>query len=189
MKAAFYLGIRKPWYVGLANILIRIRLRTLITHCEIVFEPGDNVDDLLPKVSQEEDNGFPWCASSAAADTLPKWSKRRAGSRGGIRLKQINVNSVENGKPQWELIDLPGADARKTLQWFLDHEGALYDWQGIFGFVAWIIPEKKGRFRCDESCGEALGIENAATLTPPLLRDVLKWRYSAFTLSDNIMKQ
>lgn len=57
------------------------------------------------------------------------------------------------------------------------------------GFVAWIIPEKKGRFRCDESCGEALGIENAATLTPPLLRDVLKWRYSAFTLSDNIMKQ
>lgn len=84
---------------------------------------------------------------------------------------------------------MPGADARKTLQWFLDHEGALYDWQGIFGFVAWIIPEKKGRFRCDESCGEALGIENAATLTPPLLRDVLKWRYSAFTLSDNIMKQ
>ena len=42
---------------------------------------------------------------------------------------------------------------------------------------------------CDESCGEALGIENAATLTPSLLRDVLKWRYSAFTLSDNIMKQ
>ena len=48
MKLAFYIGTRSPWYIGLGNRLVRLRLRSQISHCELLFEPGDGVDDLMP---------------------------------------------------------------------------------------------------------------------------------------------
>lgn len=34
--------------MGLGNVLIRLRLRGPYSHSEIVFEPGDGVDHLMP---------------------------------------------------------------------------------------------------------------------------------------------
>ncbi len=39
------------------------------------------------------------------------------------------------------LLPLPG-DAQRAARWFLEHQGALYDWQLVLGFVAWAIPSE-----------------------------------------------
>lgn len=173
MKLAFYLGTRKPWYIGLGNVLIRLRLRSQISHCELVFEPGDGVDDLMPD-GQAMPNalGELWCASASATDLLPEWSPRRAGRRGGVRFKRINVRD----SAQWLLVDVPWADARAAALWFKDHQGALYDWQGIFGFIAWIVPDKAQRWTCHEACAAALGHPSPSRTDPAALCETLIWR-------------
>ena len=173
MKLAFYLGTRKPWYIGLGNVLIRLRLRSQISHCELVFEPGDGVDDLMPD-GQAMPNalGELWCASASATDPLPEWSPRRAGRRGGVRFKRINVQD----SAQWLLVDVPWADARAAALWFKKHQGALYDWQGVFGFIAWIVPDKAQRWTCHEACAAALGHPSPSRTDPAALCETLIWR-------------
>ena len=69
-----------------------------------VFEPGDGVDDLMPRDSSVEAaqpstrpdaSGALWCASSAAAEPIPLWSPRRAGRRGGVRFKRIILRAAK----------------------------------------------------------------------------------------------
>ena len=175
MKLALYIGTRQPWYIGLGNRLVRLRLRSPISHCELVFEPGDEVDDLMPDGTTAPDaSGALWCASSGATDPIPAWSKRRAGKAGGVRLKRIHL--ADSSK--WVLIDLPWANARAATRWFQEHEGALYDWQGIFGFVAWPIPNKTGRWACHAACAAALGFPEPNRLDPASLAAAAIWRNS-----------
>ncbi len=49
-------------------------------------------------------------------------------------------------------------DPVATAQWFKAHEGELYDWQLILGFISWAIPQKDQRWTCSEACAAALGI-------------------------------
>ena len=179
MKLAFYIGTRSPWYIGLGNRLVRLRLRSQISHCELLFEPGDGVDDLMPLDSIVETaqasaapdaSGAMWCASASASDVMPAWSPRRAGRRGGVRFKRINF-----GADHWRLINLPQADARRAAHWFSWHQGALYDWQGIFGFIAWPVPDKAGRWACHEACAAALGLPDPHRFDPASLAAVASW--------------
>lgn len=181
MKLAFYTGTRSGWR-GIGNWLTRIRLRSRISHCELVFEPGDGVDDLMPRdgvtmlpTAQPNALGEFWCASSAAAEPLPAWSVRRAGRSGGVRFKRIDVNDTS----KWILVDLPWMtpmDKRIAARWFRDHEGSLYDWQVVFGFLAWWLPEKGGRWTCHEACGAALDIPEPHRLDPVSLANAVGWR-------------
>ena len=172
MKLANYVGTRAPWYIGLGNLLVRLRLRSPISHCELVFEPGDDVRDLMPdKSTDPAKTGALWCASSGATDPIPAWSKRRAGKAGGVRMKRINLAA-----DRWELIDLPWADARAAAHWFRENEGALYDWQGIFGFIAWPIPNKTGRWACHAACAAALGLPEPNRFDPASLAAAARWR-------------
>ena len=82
MKLALYIGTRKPWYIGLGNRLVRLRLRSSVSHCELVFEPGDGVDDLMPDQSAAVKEGTYWFASSGATDPIPATSPRRIPSSG-----------------------------------------------------------------------------------------------------------
>lgn len=50
------------------------------------------------------------------------------------------------------------------------HEGSLYDWQLILGFLAWLIPHKKDRVMCSETCAEMLGFDDAWRFDPCVLR-------------------
>lgn len=181
MKLAFYLGTRKPWYIGLGNRLVRLRLRSQISHCELVFEPGDDVADLLPLDAPVETaqsstapdaSGALWCASSSASDQIPAWSPRRAGRRGGVRFKRINVRDPS----KWLLIDVPWADPRYAALWFKEHQGALYDWQGIVGFVAWPVPGRAERWSCHEACAAALGHPSPMRTDPAALAATVLWR-------------
>ena len=173
MKAAFFLGTRSPWYVGLGNRLVRLRLGSQISHCELVFEPGDGVDDLMPDGTCARTGDGLWCASSAAAEPIPPWSPRRAGSKGGVRFKRIHAEDPS----QWLLVDVPWADARAAAIWFKDHQGALYDWQGIFGFVAWPIPGRAQRWACHEAVAAALGHPAPARTDPAALCETLLWMH------------
>ena len=116
MKLASYHGTRAG-ILGLGNILIRLRLRGIYSHSEIVFEPGDGVDALMPDGTCEPDaDGALWCVSSTGLEHIPPWSPRRAGKRGGVRFKRIVI------KPDhWQLDDMPGAQAAAT--WAVLNEG------------------------------------------------------------------
>ncbi|GAB2472263.1 hypothetical protein GCM10027082_24730 [Comamonas humi] len=143
----------KPGMQGVANRLIRMRLRGPYSHSELVFEPGDGVGHLLPDGSEAQgDDGSLWCASSVAAEPLPAFSPRRAGHQGGVRFKRLALDPEH-----WDLVRLPGDPAAAAL-WFQQHAGALYDWQLIAGFVAWLIPGRSARWTCSEAVAAALGI-------------------------------
>lgn len=168
MKLASYVGIR-PMPMGLGNIAIQARLSGDVSHSEVVFEPGDGVDHLMPDGTCEPDaDGALWCASSVGLERMPAWSRRRPGRLGGLRLKRIKLDAQK-----WELDRAPG-DPLTAAQWVRNNEGRLYDWQLIFWFLLWIIPQKKSRSMCSEACAEMLGFPDAWRFDPCVLRAAVK---------------
>ena len=152
MLLASYKSTR-PGLQGLANRIIRLRLRGPYSHSEIVFQPGDPVGHLMPDGSCEPDvNGALWCASSVAAEALPAHSTRRAGRMGGVRFKRIAL-----APDHWDVQSMR-ADPVAAAQWFLTNQGALYDWQLIAGFLAWFVPGKADRWTCSEAGAAAAGL-------------------------------
>lgn len=132
MKLASYHGTRAG-LMGLGNMLIRLRLRGPYSHSEIVFEPGDGVDHLMPDGTCEPDaSGALWCVSSTGLERIPPWSKRRPGKRGGVRFKRIALGE------KWALD--PVSNPEQAARWAVENEGRLYDWQLILGFLAWAVP-------------------------------------------------
>ena len=152
MLLASYTSTR-PGLQGVANRLIRLRLRGSYSHSELVFEPGDGVDALMPDGTCATDPaGALWCASSVAAEALPAHSPRRAGKAGGVRFKRIALHPGH-----WDTRRVAASPAM-AAQWFKDHEGELYDWQLIAGFMTWLMPHKASRWTCSEACAAALGV-------------------------------
>ncbi len=152
MKLASYKSLRKG-LPGIANRLIRLRLRGVYSHSEILFEPSDGVDHLMPDgTCQPDANGALWCCSATAAERLPNWSRYRANKIGGVRFKRISIDPA-----RWDL-DALLADPVRAATWGVVNEGRMYDWQLIFGFLAWVIPEKDDRVMCSEACMAMLGV-------------------------------
>ncbi len=166
MKLASYHGTRAG-LMGLGNWLIRLRLRGIYSHSEIVFEPGDGVDHLMPDGTCEPDaGGALWCVSSTGLERIPAWSHRRAGKRGGVRFKRIVLSD------KWTLDAVSSPE--HAAKWAVLNQGALYDWQLILGFLAWLIPHKTSRVMCSEACAEMLGFDDAWRFDPCVLRAAVK---------------
>ena len=176
MKLASYVGTHSS-LMGLGNRLIRLRLSGVkeffktnpskdqsilrASHSEIVFEPSDGVDHLMPDgTCQPNEKGELWCISSTGLEHIPSFSKRRPGKMGGVRFKRIDVQT-----DQWELDNLP-FDTVKVAVWSNENQGRLYDWQLILGFLTWVVPNKKSRVMCSEACAEALGIPDSHRFDP-----------------------
>jgi hypothetical protein len=169
MLLASYYSTR-PGIQGIANRVIRWRLRGVYSHSEIVFQPWDGVDDLMPDGSAAPDNnGALWCVSSVAAETLPEWSTRRAGRTGGVRFKRIKLDPA-----RWETARVH-ADARRAATLARQLEGDLYDWQGVAGFLAWLIHQKVDRWSCAELCAHLLGLRDPWRFDPCSLPLVVAW--------------
>ena len=167
MKFASYHGTRAG-LLGIGNWLIRLRLRGRFSHSEIVFEPGDGVDNLMPDGTCAPDAaGALWCVSSTGLERLPAWSPRRAGRMGGVRFKRIVLTPAK-----WTL-DATDADPLFAAQWADENQGRLYDWRLIFGFVAWVFRNKRSRVMCSEACAEMLGIADSWRFDPCSLRAVV----------------
>lgn len=65
----------------------------------------------------------------------------------------------------WDIIEVD-YDVAKAEQWFQEHLGMPYDLLGLVGFVIREVPDEKRAYFCSESCAEAMGIPNAARLSP-----------------------
>ena len=191
MLLASYVGTHSG-YRGLGNILIRLRLSGIkeslhlkpyggtalrASHSELVFEPTDGVDKYMPDgTCQPDSEGKLWCASSTGTDTLPSWSKRRAGKLGGVRFKRINFDD----KTKWELTPIVDTDAESIALFFNRVEGSMYDWQAILGFIAKFIHDKADRRMCSEVVAEALNIPEASTIDPCKLQKIVKEIYAGY---------
>lgn len=164
MLLASYVGTRNGLY-GLGNILIRLRLGGLESHSEIVFEAkdGPEVAALMPDGNLEADaDGALWCCSSVGLERIPSWSPRRAGRLGGVRFKRINVFD-----PKWAR-DRVDADPLYAATWADQNQGRLYDWQAVFRYLVWVLPQKLSRGMCSEVCARMLGVpDNDAHLFDP----------------------
>lgn len=161
MKLAAYTGTR-PGIMGLGNILIRWRLRGPYSHCEVVFEPGDGVDHLMPDgTCQPDAEGRLWGYSSVGFERLPDWSPRRAGRLGGTRFKRIDFGDVR----KWELHAVrtqPLAAARLARE----RQGIRYDWAYIGSFASWLIRQAKSRTACSEECAVVAGFPEPHRFDP-----------------------
>lgn len=162
MKLASYKGTRSGW-MGIGNWLIRLRLRGIYSHSEIVFDPGDGVDSQMPDGTCNPDaDGALWCVSSTGLEHLPAWSPRRPGKRGGVRFKRIVLGD------KWHLRAVQQHPS-VAATWAVNNQGRLYDWQLILGFLAWVLPQKKSRVMCSEACAEMLGLPDAWRFDPCVL--------------------
>jgi len=159
MLLASYKSTR-PGLQGVANRVIRWRLRGQYSHSEIVFEPTDGVDDLMPDGRADEIDGSLWCVSSVAAERLPAWSDRRAGALGGVRFKRIALDPA-----RWDLVQVQ-ADALKAASLASLIKGAMYDWQQVAGYLSWLIPHKSDRWSCAEVCAYLMGMPDAWRFDP-----------------------
>lgn len=169
MKLASYRGTR-AFPNGIANILIRLRLRGDYSHSELIFEPSDLVDEYLPDGESLETSSGLWAFSSVASERLPEYSKERRLKIGGVRFKRIRIDD------SWDIVDIPKEiNATEVIRKAKQLEGSKYDWFLIGSFLAWFIKGKNRRFTCNEAIAEVLGIKEAWRLDPCSLHNVLNF--------------
>ncbi len=171
MLLASYIGTR-PGLQGLNNKLISFRLKTGITHNELVFEDCDGVDDLMPDKTTKIDNeNRLWCASSVIAEKLPDFSPVRAGGFGGVRFKRINLY---NGN--WIFIKVPVSREIKyqAANWFKNKQGAYYDYPLIAEYISWALSkEQASAYICSEAIAASLGLKEPFRFNPPNLHNTI----------------
>lgn len=127
----------------LANAIIRRWQRSPYSHAEMVTRvtPGD------PGIG----GNIYECWSASATD-------------GGVRPKVMRL------KPEnWELYQLQGPRSTDVREWFLEHEGAGYDWFGLLGFHWRPFRGSSSNFFCSEACAASIGIKE------PWRFDVATW--------------
>ena len=171
MKLASYKGSRSGIY-RIGNALIRWRFAGPYSHNEVVFEPGDGVDSLMPdKTCSPTGDGY-WCASSVALETMPAWSPYRAGRTGGVRFKRRPLFAAD-----FDLIPV-NRDPAKAATWFADHQGEPYSWRLVAEFISWLVSMARGtgEWACSHACAAAFGHEEPWRFDPVLLAQVEKDR-------------
>ena len=77
---------------------------------------------------------------------------------GGVRSTRIHLTSG-----RWVLVTLPYHPSAPAVDWFDQHDGAPFDWQGIAGFVLTFLRESLKRFYCARS--QALAIRESARIS------------------------
>ena len=80
----------------------------------------------------------------------------------GVRIKR-NVTLTPD---HWLIIDVPRWDAKKAMQWFIEHDGEPYDLRGAFVCVFPFLWSQKGRWFCNQAVGASVGLVDAETFSP-----------------------
>ncbi len=153
MKLASYKATR-PGLQGLFNRLIRWRFSGLYSHNEVVFEPGDGVDALMPDGSCAPDvDGALWCASSVAMERLPAWSRYRAEKLGGVRFKRVVLDPAK-----WDLVP-SFAEPMAAAQFAVRSEGQPYSWRLIAKLASWLVSfSVSNQVTCSQFAARAFGV-------------------------------
>src|SRR6185437_6348285 len=94
-------------------------------------------------------------------------------TEGGVRLKSLDLSDTTN---TWDIVEVPGIDEEKALQWFKDHSGEPYDTRGLLQFITFFPcgHNPKGWF-CDEACLAAIGMKGAYRFDPNGMAAILKF--------------
>lgn len=82
---------------------------------------------------------------------------------GGVRAKRINLA----GRPHWQVLPLPGADAGRALAFFQRTKGEPYGWLDLVLHQVFRSPagDQRGWF-CSEWVAEALGMVAPRSFSP-----------------------
>lgn len=185
MKVIFFKGT-SPGVAGWFDRGARFRLSGPYSHCEVVFEPGDDVEDYMPDKSLEIDSeGRYWCFSSNFFDVMPAWSKRRAGKKGGARYRRIYLD------PQlWDVIDIPFIKATDVIDLIDELEGLRYDLFGWLKFITWFFQHQKSRITCYEIVAIACDIEEPHRYDTcnlaAILRSMVRQYHRAMQIAPNV---
>lgn len=167
MKLLSYTGIR-PGIQGLGSLAVQLGTNSPYSHTEIMFEPGDGVDYLMPDNNlQPSTDGALWFASSSAGDRMPEWSTKRAGKLGGVRFKRNVLKPAH-----WLVQDLPRDifNPHDVAQWFVVHQGLAYDYRHIASFASapmnLIFSHGVDHYTCTECIAAALGFKESHRFHP-----------------------
>lgn len=176
MKLASYKGRRKG-FTGIFNVLIRFWLMGKHSHSEVIFEPGDGVDHLMPDGTTEMIDGTVWSFSSSGSDVIPKWAKIRAGEVGGCRFKRINYNLDKYTQDKWDVVPYP-VDAVKAAELAVQNEGKAYDHRLNLGIVfrpiLLIFGYRDGFVNCSKVCAILGQFEEPDRFDPCVLHVAVK---------------
>lgn len=117
------------------------------THVEALFGP----DPVNPKLTV--------CASSKFTE-------------GGVRITSLDFSDTT----LWDILEVPGIDEAKSLQWFKDHAGEPYDTRGLIQFITFfpVGHNPKGWF-CDEACLASIGMTEAYRFDPNGMYGILNF--------------
>jgi hypothetical protein len=140
MHLALYKGPGSDLGKQVGHVAISAWTRSPYSHCELVF--GDI-----------EVDGMALCASSSSRD-------------GGVRFKWIDIYSGH-----WDIVNLrkhgfTDADEEYAKTWFVEREGAGYDYLGLLFFLTSLRTERRQRWFCSEAVGAALKLSKPHKLSP-----------------------
>jgi hypothetical protein len=116
-----------------------------------------------------------WCYSSSAMD-------------GGVRRKAVGAgaNQISLNEANWDLIDLPWADARRVAKYFRATDHHRYGWAALLTaqvFNRNVAPS--GVAFCSAWCADALGIPNPLIYAPGAVGELCKYMNAFCTPGDS----
>jgi len=86
---------------------------------------------------------------------------------GGVRIKDILISP-----DHWDVLNVPAFDAIQSKQWFVAHDGELYDVRGLASVVLPVIQDDPGRRFCSEAILASVGYQNPHKIDPGRLYDL-----------------
>jgi hypothetical protein len=155
--------------------IVRFGTNSTFSHTEIMFEPGDGVDHLMPDgTTAPDEEGRYWFGSATAMDVMDLDARHRPGKTGGVRFKRIKPDPLK-----WVQQDLPKNLYNPVFaaEWFVEHEGLAYDWRHIASFTGAVgtqlFSQGDRHWTCAEACAAALRFPEAFRFHPGNLPPVV----------------
>lgn len=159
MFVAFYHGVSDGW-PGLIDRSIQSVLAGDFSHCEIVFEPGDGVEQFVDDKNLEPDaTGAYWSASASMMDYMPEGSPRQ-GKLGGVRFKRIRFSSKN-----WTCVPVH-LSAYEAAKFFYERRGKKYAIKGTLSHALKFLRFTPGTYNCSLICAGALGYPEGFRFDP-----------------------
>jgi hypothetical protein len=91
---------------------------------------------------------------------------------GGVRIKSLDLSDTT----AWDIVEVPGIDEAKALQWFKDHAGEPYNSLGLLQFICFFpVGVSKNKWFCDQALLAAIGMTNSFRFDPNAMYDVLQF--------------
>jgi len=144
LYVAFYKGHADKWQHRLQDSLIRFFTRGAYSHCEIVWQHHNSIDEYV-------------CITSSPRD-------------GGVRRKLMPLSLHKwHLLPLVTRLDLTPTAAQS---FYIQHWNKKYDWRGIINFIL-PVGHDRTRYFCSEFCAEFLGLNNPHRISPNDLYSIL----------------